>query len=326
MARRVEDFVSNNNRGVGRLEGYLVDASDERALELSFSGITCMVRVSGAVYERDRGDHLLVGSTEPEHGIGRGGIGTEYGEYMEVTEEGETGVFTVDGRATVVDSLRGIENGIHELAVGTGDEPAVRSDEELDNETERHRAWTEDTGPTEVTVLQKFSSVLTGDLSEAGVIDRNGRLMGRLLFGDVGSVTGTSDYRVEVTLRFESQTLGDGYITDVGLEAITDSVSVSEEVAGIDRAVIGTSDQQPAPTDTTMGERLDDKAVERHARSDSVSALTVWFEDEPAGHPHSLREIGLEDNQGRLIWRTVFDTEEKTDDLPVIVDARIRII
>lgn len=326
MARRVEDFVSSNNRGVGRLEGYMVGASAERAMELSFSGINCMVRVEAAVYERSRGDNLLVGSPKPEHGIGRGGVGVQYGDWAEVLTE-ESGIFTVDGRQTVVDSLRGIENGIHSIAVGSGSTSATRSDTSLEDEEARRRSWRLDTGPTEVTAANVFSSLHSGALSEAGVIDREGRLMCRVLFGDVNPPTdGVADYRVELTLTFESQTLGDSVLTDVGLEAISDSVSRSEVVVGIDRALIGTSETAPDPSDTALGALLDEKTVEREHQSDSVAVRTVWFEDEPAGHPHTLREVGLEDNEGRLIWRTVFDPEEKTDDLPVIVGARIRII
>lgn len=325
--QRVEDFISSNNRGVGRLEGYIVGAADSRALELAFTGVNCMVRVEGRLYERDRGDNLLVGSTDPDHGIGRGGTGVQYGDWSELTDDGEPGVFTVSGRQTVVDSLRGVENGLHYLAVGSGESPAARSDETLDEEEARRRAWRLDTSPTEVTAANVFSSLHAGGLSEAGVIDRQGRLMSRVVFGDtVPSTDEIADYRVELTLRFESQTLGDGVITDVGLEAITDSVSRSEAVVGIDRALIGTSGATPEPGDTELAELLDGKTVERRHRSDSVAVRTVWFEDEPAGHPHTLREVGLEDNEGRLIWRTVFDPEEKTDDLPVIVGAGIRIL
>lgn len=323
---RVEDFVSGNQRGVGRLESYFVDATETRALELTFSGNNCMVRVDAVVYERDRGERLHIGSPHEENAIGRGGIGTVYGDWSELTDERVPGTFTVDGRTTVVDSLRGIENGIHSLATGRGEEPATRSDESLEDETDRRRAWRHDTGRHEVTAVRQFSSILTDELGEAGVIDREGRLMARLTYGDVESSTAVVDYRVEIALAFESQTTGDAVLTDVGLEAITDSVSQSEEVVGIDRAVIGTSEELPDASDTDLDERLDAKAVERRPRSDWISAVTIWFEDEPDGHPHELREIGLEDNEGRLIWRTVFETEEKTDDLPVIVDARIRLI
>lgn len=325
---RVEDFVTGNRRGVGRLEGYYVGETDERALELAFSGNNCMVRVSGKVYERGRpGNHLLIGSAEPGHGIGRGEIGTEYGDWTEVTGEEEAGVFTVSGRETVVDSLRGIVNGIHYLAAGRGGGPVSRSDEALEDEVSRQRAWTYDTGQHEVTAAREFSSILADGLVEVGAVDREGRLMCRLLFGEiVSSEPGVSDFRVELTFQFESQTIGAGHITDIGLEAIADSVSRSEEVVGIDRALIGTGDDPPSPADTSLASLLADKTVERRHRSDSVAAQTVWFEDEPAGHPHTLQEVGLEDNEGRLIWRTVFDPEEKTDDLPVIVDARIRII
>lgn len=324
---RPEDYITGNRRGVGRLEGYIVDVTEQRALELTFTGINCMVRVEGTLSERTRDeDSLYIGNPEPDSGIGRGGIGTTYGDWSPLSEESEAGTFTVDGRQTVVDSLRGIENGIFGLAVGKGSSPEGLSDTELDDEVLRRGAWLTDTGTNEVTALRPFPSLFVEEITEAGLIDREGRLMCRLLFGETTPESAVSDYRVEITLTFESQTLGDGVLTDLGLEAITDSVSRSQEVVGIDRMLIGTGDADPTSGDTSLDQPLDSKTVERNARSDSVAALTSWFEDEPAGHPHTLQEVGLEDNAGRLLWRTVFEPEEKTDDLPIIVGSTLRII
>lgn len=325
MTRGAKDFIATNKREISRLEGYIVDASDSRALDLFFSGNTVMVDVDVSIYERGRpGDRMLIGSPTPERGIGRGGIGANYGDPEEVVTERSDGVFTVLGRETIVDSLRGLETGVHKMVVGSGDEVARTSDESLEEPQATYDPWDVDATSNVVTVTRTIAPNAAPDMSEAGTLNVDGELMCRLLF-DLNWKVDT-DYRVEITFDFTSQATGNAVFTDTGLAGIANSVTTAEEVIGINRAVIGTGDALPDASDTDLSERLDSKTVERNARSESVTLLTMWFEDEPAGHPHLLQEVGLEDNQGRLLWRTIFEPEEKTDDLPIILGAKIRII
>lgn len=325
MSRGAKDFIAANFHGISRLEGYIVDASGERAVELSFSGNTIMVNVDVAIYERGRtGDGMLIGSPTESRGIGRGEIGVSYGDPTEVVSERTGGVFTVLGRQSVVDSLRGEATGLHQLVAGSGDAIARTSDESLDEPQATYDPWGVDATSNVVTVTRTIAPNQTPGLSEVGMTNRRGELMCRLLF-DLDWQLDT-DYRAELTFSFESEATGDAVITDEGLTAIASSVTSSEEVIGINRAVIGTADDLPDPSDTDLANRLDSKTVQREARSESVTALTMWFEDEPAGHPHTLQEVGLEDSEGRFLWRTIFEPVEKTDDLPVLLGANIRII
>lgn len=325
MKNNLKGVISGNSRNVNKLESYRIDATEGRAVELAFSGNNVMVQVDVEVYTREYSmDHLIIGSPNENHSIGNGGIGIEYGPWNKVVDERTSGVFTQGGRQAVLDSLRGVENGIRFMVVGSGDSIVRTSDDALDVEESQKRALQLASDPNEITAMQTFSSYEIGDLTEAGIVDRDDRLMCRLLFDLEWSEN--TEYRVEITFSFESQTTGDAIITDLGLEAMAESVAQSETVVGINRAVIGTGDAMPDATDTDLDVRVDSKAVQRVMNTETISALTMWFEDEPAGHPHEFQEVGLEDNEGRLIWRTIFDPERKTSEIPIIFHAGLRII
>lgn len=326
MADDINSSVSRNARSNRRLEGYRIDASENRAISLGFSGNSCMVDVTLSIFTRGRSsDRISIGSPNESQGIGRGGIGVSYTEDELSVDGADSGIFTRDGRGTVVDALIGNESGMASLALGSGTTPVTYTDSSLESETVRDTGWrASPDGPT-TTITKAFSTFEANDVQEVGVLDGEGALMCRLLVEDNPWKLG-DDLIVEVELEFSSQTTGPGFITDVGLSALSDSIRSNEDVIGIDTMAIGTSNADPQPDDTSLDESISEKTVVRTQRSESVSVSTVWFEDEPAGHPHEIQEVGIFDNQDRLIWRTIIDPETKTDDLPVVADVGIRVI
>jgi len=327
----IQDQVAENRRGVQQIDGRFVFVPARRDENLSFGRNTIEMSVDVAVYTRGLGDSLVSGHPEAAHGSGRGVAGDRRGAWTLQEDVAVSAAWTRDGRNATRDALAGTGGSIAGVVVGTGSAETSPANTSLATETGDTFAYGIRSGQSynEVRARANFLFAETGrgglDPQEFGLFDSSGRLLCRLTTGTV-TVSSTDEVRVDITVTVRGSGNGTGVITEDGETAIVRALQLAGETVGLDEMAWGTGDTDPAKTETSLENEVYRANVERTTSLETITVSAPQFESQPSGQPYDYSEVGVFDNEGRLVYRTVFDPFEKTDNVRFITSVGFRVV
>ena len=316
----IRSQVAENRRDVQRINARFIFAPERQDKNLSFGRNSFVMTVSIEVYTRSLNNTLISGHPDgDQHGSGHGESGDLRGDWTVVEDTADTSNWTRDGRNTVRDCLAGDEVGVSELAVGTDGTDATPADTTLGAETGRTAVYGLRAGEdfNDLRVRGNFTYGETGGGGiqpvEFGLIDSVGDLIGRLTTPAV-SKSADEELRVDITVTCEGDGNGESVVTDTGEEVVVDSLQNEGVVVGIDEVAWGTGTSTPDPSQSALDTEVLRRVVQRATSLERISVSAPQFEAEPASQPVNYTEVGLFDNNGNMIWRTVIDPFEKDSD------------
>lgn len=326
MAKKIEDFVSENRRDLRRVDATLVSVSSGRPLRLNMGDNGVNVPTSVKVYTRDLNDTLISGHPDgATHGSGHGVAGDRRGSWTLQTDTEASEELVRDGRNAIRDALAGDPNGdVDILAVGSDTTAASVADAALGSENGRVEVAGRQGATAEETVVEaQFLFAEYGDtIGEYGVISDGGSLMNRITTATIDP-SEHKEILVEITFEVNGSGVGNSAVTNKGEEAIAESIRKHATV-GLNKMLFGSGTSSPSKTDTALGTKEFEKNCQRVKDPEVVTGYTVVMESEPATQPHTISELGVEDNTGRLLWRADIDSFTKDDETQVEVYVGFR--
>jgi len=327
----IQGQVADNRRNVQRLDGNFVVVPDRQDQNLNFNRNTIEVSVSASIYTRPLNDSLVSGHPDEKHGSGRGVAGDVRGDWTQANLTVQSADFTRDGRNAVRDALDGQSGSIDQSGVGTGGGEVSPSDAALAAET--GRSYAQGVRSTEannaVRGRSEYRFAETGpseqDLTEWGLFDSSGRLLCRVVT-DALPKTAEDEVRVDITLSFVGSAQTGGVITDEGEATMAEAMKLEAVTVGLDEMAWGTGTADPQESDTALGTEQLRKPLQRVLDLETITTSAPQFESEPAGQPYDYTEVGVFDNNGRLVYRVTFDPFEKDSTVRFTTSVGFRIV
>jgi hypothetical protein len=208
---------------------------------------------------------------------------------------------------------------VNQIGVGTGTGNAAPGYEVLTSETSKNFCWGQKDSPSVTRARSSpFLFAEYGDVvQEFGVFDQNLRMMTRSTIDSALDLDNEKELRVDVTFSFNGDAIGDAVITDDGEEALADSIASVDTIVGLQEINFGTGSTDPTESDTSLAAEEIAKDCARALDSEQITAQTKLYDAEPSTQPVNLTELGVTDNNGRLIWRTLISSFEKNDNFEV---------
>lgn len=328
MPKPIERFVKENQESNRRLEENFVQIEGARRFErFNFGTSNFLIPVAIEVYTRPLGNGLISGHPAAKHGSGRGVSGDVRGTFSLETDVEESEEFTEEGRRAIRDILAGDKTGeVAKTVVGSGTTDASVTDTSLESKHGENEVLTgqgSSTNITEVDSILRSTDFSGSSVSEYGVLADDGRFMDRVTTSSI-SVTNEQEILVRTILEVLGDGVGNSAVTDDGKEAVADSLQKVRSTIGMDRYVFGDGTSDPTSSDTSLDNQLFKKVCERVKDGQILTTHTVLLEGEPKSQPHTVSEIGIKDNNDRLIWRVVIDSFEKDGDVKFEAFASFR--
>lgn len=313
MPKGIDRFVSENRRDTRRLESTYVSVSTRRRAQFDFGLSEYHIPTSVEVYTRPLNDGLYSGHPDAKHGSGRGVAGDQRGAWTLVEDTAVSEEFVRDGRNAVRDVLSGSNTqSIAKTTLGDDSTDASASDTQMLSQNGSRFAWSFQGGNSNETVAR--SHYRFGDygeaISEFGVLSDSGDLYNRITTTTVNP-TVNEEVRVDMTFKVGGVGKGSSVLTDDGRDALAEAIRGTSTTIGIEDFVFGDDGTSPTTGDTALGNQLFSKVAAHDLSPERITAHAVVFEVEPNTQPHTIREIGLKDNTGRLLWRVVIDAYDK---------------
>jgi len=304
----IQSLVAENRQSSRRIEGNFIEVGDRGRGELSFARNLFVVEVGVEVYVRELNDGLYSGHPNgSEHGSGNGVAGDVRGGWNLVASSTESETWTRLGRNTVRDLLRGQSATVGEIAIGRGSSPAGSSDTSLDDETTRtDSAW--ERGGGNVVEKQGLFGFAThdGTVTEFGIFDLSGDLLGRATTTDINPSL-EQEVRVSVVLTVEGEGTGTAVVTDDGEAAVADAIRSENTTVGLQDYAWGTGTTTFSKSDSSLSNEVYRQGMRRTAGLETLDTESVIPPEEPSGSlPVTLSELGVFDNQGRMVYATTF--------------------
>jgi hypothetical protein len=329
----IQEQVAENRTKARRLNGRFIDLPETANRNLSFARNTIVVDVTVDVYKRGLGNSLISGHPDPQHGSGRGEAGDVRGSWSKVSTTTQSSVLVRQGRNAVRDALDGQAGALREAAVGTSSGTAVTGDTALGSETGRTLAYgirsTEVNNAVRGRANYGFSEdgLESSDAAEYGLLDESGRLLTHSTM-DAVTVAETEELRVDVTLTFNGDSVGESAFTNDGEAALADAMRAVGDVVGINEIAFGTGTTTPSKSDTSLAAEEFRKNALRELNNERIKARVAVMEAEPTTQPVDLTEMGVFDNSStpRLLWRVTFDAVEKDSGFGFEASASYRIV
>lgn len=313
MTRKIEDEVRQNRRTNRRVSSFFREPTPTQTTNLFFPDVEVYVDVTATIYKRSINNTLVIGHPDASNGMGRGEMGDNREDsWTQVATESET-EFVEKGRAAVANAMSGAAEGLEQCEVGSGSSTPTVSDTSLDSGAGLADAFSvKDTGAktTGVGVL-RFAEA-TDTVSEFGLYTQDDDLVCR---GTLTTIDPASDeeLKLEVTLSFSEDTTGSNAVTD--LETFADAIASEGESFGLKEMAIGTDGTNPTTGDTALGNEVIRKEVGHTVGEQTIKATTTYFKDQPSTQPHEIRELGVFDQNGTMMWRLTFSAETKDEDI-----------
>lgn len=326
MTKGIDRFVSENREATKRIDSTFVEVSSNRKKRFDFGTNVFQIPTSIEVYTRPLNDGLYSGHPNAQHGSGRGTAGDRRGSWTLQTEEEVSEEFLKEGRNAVRDALAGDANGtVGKTVVGNGTNDALASNTQLQNKTGENFSWGYQGPYTNSTIAR--SHYLFGQfgdaVSEFGVESRGGQLYNRITTSSINP-NKSEEMRVDILFEVGGYGRGNSAITDDGRDAVAETIRSSDSLIGIEEYAFGDGDSNPTNDDIALDNELFTKTAQNEIEPEIVSPHTVVFEPEPSTQPHTIREMGIKDNNGRLLWRTVIDDYDKDSSVEFEVYAGFR--
>ena len=318
MPKRIDTFVSENRTNIQRIDATFVPVSGQNNQTLTFSGNNIRVEVEIRVYTRSLNDNLVSGHPDGNtHGSGHGVAGDFRGSWSLVEDVEESDDFVQSGRNSLRDALGGSNTDYFgETAVGTGTTGAIPPDSSLESETGSAFAWGEAGSSANISVANSIFlfSEFGDSVSEYGVFSASDLLYNRITTTSVNPGD-SEELRVETEFTVTGDGVGNSAITDDGEELIALTLRDSDTPVGLNEIAFGSGNAPPQESDTSLDTEEFRKNVERELSSETITAHTVVFQNEPSSQPVDIQEVGVYDNGGNLLWRTVIDQFTKNEDV-----------
>lgn len=313
---RVEEVIAENRRRIRQTDARAIEVAETGRKDLSFGRNIVQVSVTVDIYRRDLGPGLVSGHPAAEHGSGRGQSGDVRGSWTLVEETTDTAAFTTEGANATRDALNGQAGAVTEQAIGSGSTRAIRTDTALVDEDGRRETWGTRTGnATTVRAIYPFQDH-AGSVEEIGVFDETGRLLARATLPSQ-ALTVEDEVRAEVTLTVSGTAPGSSVFTNAGEEAVAEALRTEAVTVGVEEIAFGTGTGDYSESSTGLFTEAFRKTAARALSPAALSAYSVVYASEPAGQmPLTLSEMGVFDNQNRMLWATTFEPFEKTTEFP----------
>ncbi|AGC34504.1 hypothetical protein HVTV-2_gp136 [Haloarcula virus HVTV-2] len=319
MTKKIQDQVAENRNQTRRLDAQFVNVSTQNDRNLTFTNNYIEVEVQVEVYQRDLGPSLISGHPDPSHGAGRGEAGDQRTAWSQQSVTVSSEVLVRGGRNAVRDALDGSTGAVNQIGVGTGSDDPASGDTALTSETTKNFCWGQkDSGNVTRARSSPFLFAEYGDtVQEFGVFDQDDRLLERSVLSNLLDLTNEKELRVDVTFTFTGDAIGDAVITDDGETALADSIASVGSVVGLKEVNYGTGTTQPSESDTALAAEEIAKDCFRNLDAEQITTQAKLFDNEPNSQPVDLTEIGVTDNNDRLVYRTLIKSFEKNSQFEV---------
>lgn len=310
MPRRIEEEIQENRRTARRLNSYFREPATEQATALAFAPVELVASVEATVSTRPLNDTLVVGAAGAGQAVGRGRIGDHRGSWSQVAST-STGRVVEGGHQAIAETLAGIATGFEHVAVGRNGGSTAENATALEDERRIVDAWgtsTTSDSTTGVGVLRVTD--LVDVVEELGLYDQDERLLARLTAVGVDPAV-DEEVKVEIDVTLSPSTTSSAAVTD--LDTVTDLLATEATTGGIKWLALGTDGTAPTQSDTSLGAEEVRKEVSHDVVGGRLVVGTEVFRDEPSDQPHDLEELGAIADDGTLVWRRTFGTEQKDD-------------
>lgn len=319
----IEREIRQNRRDTRRLSGFFSEARQQRQSALQFRPLEVRVDVTATVETRALADTLVVGHPDPEHGVGRGGVGDNRGAWIQQAST-STSALLEDGRAAIADALTQAARGVDQLVTGSGTGDSDPTDDGLEAPAVAVAGWGAQPDAQTVTGTAVFGFDQAADpVVEVLLEDNEGAPVARATV-DAVDRTLSEEVRVEIELAFGAGATPGGAITD--WSTIAGAIKSPAETIGLAELALGTDGTAPSTLDTGLGAEVIRKGVGHATGGNGVQAVATVFQGEPTSQPHDLQELGVFDQDGTLLWRLSFGAETKDDDRRLRPASGIRVI
>ncbi|AGM11740.1 hypothetical protein HCTV5_134 [Halovirus HCTV-5] len=319
MTGKIQDQVAENRNQTRRLDAQFVNVSTQNDRNLTFTNNYIEVEVQVEIYTRDLSTSLISGHPNAKHGSGRGESGDLRTDWTQESVTVSSEVLVRGGRNAIRDALDGQTGAVNQIGVGTGSDDAASGDTALTSETTKNFCWGQkDTFNVTRARSSPFLFAEYGDtVQEFGVFDEAARLLTRSVLDSSLNPTSEKELRVDVTFTFTGDGIGNSVITDDGEEALADSIASVGTATGLKEINYGTGTTTPSTSDTALAAEEIAKDCLRQLDAEQITTQAKLFDSEPATQPVDLTEIGVTDNNGRLVWRTLIKAFEKNSQFEV---------
>lgn len=325
MPKRIEEFVSENREGFRRINSSFIAVSGQPTRNLTFNHNEIDVQTDVRVYTRPLNDGLVSGHPDAQHGSGRGVSGDQRGEWTLVDTTTASRSFSVQGRNVVADALAG-ESGsfIGGVAIGSDAANAIPSDTSLRSKTAEEFAWPEDGASDNEAVANSIFPFTVSEFSELGTLTQDDRFYNRITLEGATSDS-EQEVKIEVVFTVTGSARGVSNLTEVGESRVADSFGAIGTPITLDRIAFGSGDSDPSKSDAALETPEFEKPATYERAQESITSQAFVYRNEPTNQPLELSEVGILDEDGNLLWRTVFETFEKDENTEIRTDVRFRV-
>jgi hypothetical protein len=319
MTKKIQEQVAENRNQTRRLDAQFVNVSIQNERNLTFTNNYIEVQVQVEVYSRDLGPSLISGHPDSSHGSGRGEAGDQRAGWTQESVSVSSSLLVRGGRNAVRDALDGQTGAVNEIGVGTGAGSADPSDDALTSETVKNFCWALKDSPN-VTRARSSPFLFAEygeDVQEFGVFDQGLRMMTRSTLGTALDLDSEKELRVDVTFSFTGDAIGNAVITNDGEEALADSIASADVATGLQEINFGTGTTEPSESDTSLVAEEISKNCARLLDDEQIITQSKLYDSEPATQPVEIAELGVTDNNGRLVWRITISPFKKRGNFEV---------
>jgi hypothetical protein len=305
----IQDLVAENRQRVKTTEGNFLETAERGRIELSFSRNSVAVDVTIEVYKRSLNDGLYSGHPNgSKHGSGQGVAGdVRDGTWTLVESSTNSVAWTRTGRTAIRDALNGDTGALAEGGIGTGTSDAASGDTALNAKSSQVHAF----GVKDASDVTRGVSIYSfadheNAATEFGLFDADGRLLARATTDDV-TPTNEEEVRVGVVLDIQGSGVGDAVVTNDGEAAVADALQQKSTVVGLLEFAYGSGSSAFSKSDSALTTEEFRKNLAREKELEALRVQRRVQEQDPANADLDLSELGVYDNQGRLVYATTFD-------------------
>lgn len=307
MPKSVDEYVADNSKRIRDVDSRFVQVDSNRARDLSFGSNFFVVDVDVELYTRSTGDQIVFGHPSASKGFGRGTFGDDKGAWSLETDVEASAEFTKQGRKAAAEALNGQTGAVAQGGIGGGTTAASTSDTALGLELGRTDTFTSRTSNVLRTTSIYAATDVAGTPGELGIFDGDDRLLARVTV-DTSNVTvgDTDEVRGVVILTFTGDGNGAAVVTNDGEDALAASIASPKVTVGPSEYAFGDGTTDFSKSDTGLSSEQTRKNAGRESGRDRIRAFTRLSDADMNGISVDLSEVGLFDNQGRMLWATTF--------------------
>lgn len=317
MTRDVGNIVADNRRRITRTSGRFVEVDEDRRRELSFglSLVVVGVKIS-SMQTRPTGSQVVFGHGDERKGFDRGTFGDDKGEWVDNgTPDGIENDLTPFGRRIIARSLAGEEESV--FAIGY----------EVDGDVDTKQITRRETVDNAARYLSSVISSV-GFIEDAPfeVIAIDGETVASVE-SEAKSTDPTDEVRFEFELSFSGSAIGSSFFTDPGLNKFAESITDADSNTPVADWVVGETSDSISTGDGSLSSPLFTFPTDPDFDNQSVRYEGgIDKDDEPVANPPvDIGEIGLQSEDGTLVWATPMSTVTFQDESSFTATTTFRV-